>query len=62
MLVTLRLYGTVISAPTGKRLAPQTGELVLTLRWFGELEVSDALAAHMVHGQGAGTITDRIAV
>jgi hypothetical protein len=30
-----------LGAPTGKRLAPVLGELVATLRRFGELDVSD---------------------
>ncbi|HEY8652195.1 MAG TPA: hypothetical protein VIL87_03735 [Dermatophilaceae bacterium] len=35
-------------APTGKRLAPVMGELMATLRRFGELHVSDQLAGARV--------------
>ena len=38
----------VLGAPTGKRLAPMMGELVPTLRRFGELEVTDDVAAALV--------------
>jgi len=44
-VVGLRFCWAVLGAPTGKRLAPVMGELVATLRRFGELDVSDELAA-----------------
>jgi len=44
----LRFCWAVLGAPTGKRLAPVTGELVATLRRFGELDVSDEVAAAVV--------------
>jgi hypothetical protein len=43
-VVGLRFCWAVLGAPTGKRLAPVMGELVATLRRFGELDVSDELA------------------
>jgi hypothetical protein len=46
--VALRFCWAVLGAPTGKRLAPVMAELVPTLRRFGELEVSDELAAALV--------------
>ena len=48
VLVALRFCWAVLGAPTGKRLAPVMGELVATLRRFGELEVSDELAGMLV--------------
>lgn len=48
VLVALRFCWAVLGAPTGKRLAPVMAELVPTLRRFGELEVSDELAAALV--------------
>jgi integrase-like protein len=50
----------VLGAPTGKRLAPMMGELVPTLRRFGELDVTDALAAALV-AMSAATIDRRLA-
>jgi hypothetical protein len=44
VVVALRFCWAVLGAPTGKRLAPVMGELVATLRRFGELDVSDELA------------------
>src|SRR5665811_2406483 len=44
VVVGLRFCWAVLGAPTGKRLAPVMGELVATLRRFGELDVSDDLA------------------
>jgi hypothetical protein len=38
-VVALRFCWAVLGAPTGKRLAPVLGELVATLRRFGELDV-----------------------
>jgi hypothetical protein len=40
-----RFCWVVLRAPTGKRLAPVMGELVATLRRFGELDVSNEVAA-----------------
>ena len=48
VLVALRLCWAVLGAPTGKRLAPVMAELVPTLRRFGELEVSDEIAAALM--------------
>lgn len=48
VVVALRFCWAVLGAPTGKRLAPVMAELVATLRRFGELEVSDELAAALV--------------
>ena len=45
VVVGLRFCWAVLGAPTGKRLAPVMGELVATLRRFGEFDVSDELAA-----------------
>ena len=48
VLAALRFCWAVLGAPTGKRLAPVMGELVPTLRRFGELDISDELAAQLV--------------
>lgn len=50
----------VLGAPTGKRLAPMMGELVPTLRRFGELDITDTLAAALV-AMSAATIDRRLA-
>lgn len=50
----------VLGAPTGKRLAPVMGELVPTLRRFGELDVSDDMAAALV-AMSAATMDRRLA-
>ena len=47
-MVGLRFCWAVLGAPTGKRLAPVMGELVATLRRFGELDVCDELAGALV--------------
>ena len=47
-MVVLRFCWAVLGAPTGKRLAPVMVDLVATLRCFGELEVSDEVAALLV--------------
>jgi hypothetical protein len=47
-VVGLRFCWAVLGAPTGKRLAPVMGELVATLRRFGELDVCDELAGALV--------------
>lgn len=46
--MALRFCWAVLGAPTGTRLAPVMVELVATLRCFGELEVSDEVAALLV--------------
>jgi len=48
VVAALRFCWAVLGAPTGKRLAPVMGELVPTLRRFGELDVTDELAAALV--------------
>ena len=48
VLVALRFCWAVLGAPTGKRLAPVMSELVPTLRRFGELDISDELAAALL--------------
>jgi len=47
-------------APTGKRLAPVLGELVPTLRRFGELKLSEEVAVALM-GMSAATIDRRLA-
>ncbi len=47
-MVALRFCWAVLGAPRGKRLAPVMGELVATLRRFGELDVSHQLAGALV--------------
>jgi len=51
----LRFCWAVLGAPTGKRLAPVLGELVPTLRRFGELELSEEVAVALM-GMSAATI------
>jgi hypothetical protein len=48
VLAALRLCWAVLGAPTGKRLAPVMPDLVVTLRRFGELQISDELAVLLV--------------
>ena len=48
VVVALRLCWAVLVASTGKRLAPIMAVLVPTLRGFGELQISDELAALLV--------------
>jgi hypothetical protein len=48
VLAALRFCWAVLGAPTGKRLAPMMTVLVPALRRFGELEISDELAALLV--------------
>jgi hypothetical protein len=50
----------VLGAPTGKRLAPITDELVPTLRRFGELEIADEIAASLL-AMSPATIDRRLA-
>jgi hypothetical protein len=61
VVVALRFCWAVLGAPTGKRLAPVMGELVATLRRFGELDVSDAVAAALVV-MSAATMDRRLAL
>lgn len=56
----LRFCWAVLGAPTGKRLAPVLGELVPTLRRFGELDVSEEVAVAL-RGMSAATIDRRLA-
>lgn len=60
VVAALRFCWAVLGAPTGKRLAPMMGELVPTLRRFGELDISDATAAGLV-AMSAATIDRRLA-
>ena len=48
VVVALRFCWAVLGAPTGKRLAPVMAEPMPTLRRFGELDVSDQVAAALV--------------
>jgi hypothetical protein len=48
VLAALRFCWAVLGAPTGKRLAPVMPDLVPRLRRFGELDISDELAALLV--------------
>ena len=59
VVVALRFCWAVLGAPTGKRLAPVMGELVATLRRFGELQVSEKTAAALV-AMSAATIDRRL--
>ncbi len=56
----LRFCWAVLGAPTGKRLAPVLGELVPTLRRFGELELSEEVVVALM-GMSAATIDRRLA-
>lgn len=60
VIVALRFCWAVLGAPTGKRLAPVMAELVVTLRRFGELDVSDDVAAAL-SVISAATIDRRLA-
>ena len=60
VVVALRFCWAVLGAPTGKRLAPVMGELVPTLRRFGELDISDQVAAGLV-AMSAATMDRRLA-
>lgn len=60
VVAALRFCWAVLSAPTGKRLAPVLAELVPTLRRFGELDVDDELAAALV-AMSPATIDRRLA-
>ncbi len=56
----LRFCWAVLGAPTGKRLAPVMADLVPRLRRFGELEVSDEVAAGLLR-MAASTMDRRLA-
>jgi len=56
----LRFCWAVLGAPTGKRLAAVLGELVPTLRRFGELNVSEDVVVALM-GMSAATIDRRLA-
>src|SRR5665811_809767 len=60
VVASLRFCWAVLGAPTGKRLAPVMGELVATLRRFGELDVSDELAGALT-GMSPATMDRRLA-
>jgi Integrase core domain. len=60
VVVALRFCWAVLGAPTGKRLAPVLPDLVARLRRFGELEVSDEVAALLV-AMSPATIDRRLA-
>ena len=60
VIAALTVCWTVLGMPAGKRLAPMLGELVMVLRHFGELVISDATAALMV-SMSAATIDRRLA-
>jgi len=60
VVVGLRFCWAVLGAPTGRRLAPVMGELVATLRRFGELDVSDEVAGALT-GMSAATMDRRLA-
>ena len=60
VVVGLRFCWAVLGAPTGRRLAPVMGELVATLRRFGELDVSDELAGALT-GMSPATMDRRLA-
>jgi hypothetical protein len=60
VVVALRFCWAVLGGPTGKRLAPVMGELVATLRRFGELDVSDLQAGALV-AMSAATMDRRLA-
>lgn len=60
VLVALRKVWAVMDAPAGKRMAPFLGEIVGRLRVFGELEVTDEVAAKLC-AMSAATIDRRLA-
>jgi hypothetical protein len=60
VVVALRFCWAVLGAPTGKRLAPVLQDLVARLRWFEELQISDATAALLV-AMSPATIDRRLA-
>jgi hypothetical protein len=60
VVAALRFCWAVLGAPTGKRLAPVLGDLVVRLRRFGELNISEETAALLV-AMSAATIDRRLA-
>jgi len=60
VVAALRFCWAVLGAPTGKWLAVVLATLVPTLRRFGELEISDELAAQLV-AMSPATIDRRLA-
>ena len=60
VIAALTVCWTVLGMPAGKRLAPMLDELVMVLRHFGELVISDATAALLV-SMSAATIDRRLA-
>jgi len=60
VVVALRFCWAVLGAPTGKRLAPVMADLVPRLRRFGELEVTDEVAAAL-QTMAASTMDRRLA-
>ena len=60
VIAALTTCWTVLGMPAGKRLAPMLDELVMVLRHFGELVISDATAALLV-SMSAATIDRRLA-
>lgn len=59
VVVALRKCWATLGAPTGKRLAPIMGELVPTLRRFGELDIGED-DARVLMGMSAATIDRRL--
>src|SRR5215218_7619741 len=60
VIAALTVCWMVLGMPAGKRLAPMLGELVMVLRHFGELVISDATAELLV-SMSAATIDRRLA-
>jgi hypothetical protein len=60
VIAALTMCWMVLGMPAGKRLAPMLDELVMVLRHFGELVISDATAALLV-SMSAATIDRRLA-
>jgi len=60
VLVGLRFCWAVLGAPTGKRVAPVLADLVVRLRRFGELDISEEHAA-LLSAISAATIDRRLA-
>lgn len=60
VIAALTVCWTVLGMPAGKRLAPMLTELVAVLRHFGELTISDDIAALLV-SMSAATIDRRLA-
>src|SRR5688572_1974636 len=60
VIAALTVCWMVLGMPAGKRLAPMLNELVMVLRHFGELVISDATAALLV-SMSAATIDRRLA-